>query len=142
MTLDSLLAQCNLSKYQLAKQTGIAQSTISDLFSEKTKIENCHFDTAYKIAKTLNITMEQLYLCGEDPLKIFDKHKTPSEDELPLFLRISIGNWYKSKAVRASGFDDHEWDAVLDELSSSINAVENCGAIDSKFAWWLRHRYL
>ena len=142
MTLDSLLAQCNLSKYQLAKHTRIAYSTILDLFSGKTKIENCRFTTAYKIAKTLNITMEQLYLCAEDPIQIFDQYKTPSEDELPLFLQIAIGNWYKSKAVSASGLDDHEWDAVLDELRSSINIVENCGNVDSKFAWWLRDRYL
>lgn len=142
MTLDSLLAQNNISMYKLAKKTGLAQSTISDLISGKTKIENCRLETAYAVSKAICVTLEQFYLCGKDPVDLFDHYKTPSEDEMPLFLKISIGNWYKSTILNDMGLKDDEWDCVLDELASSINAVENSGLVDEKFAWWLRNRYL
>ena len=142
MDLNSLLAQNNMTKYQLAKKTGLTQSRVSSFFSGKTKIESCRFETAYLIAKALNVSMEQLYLCGEDPIKVFDRYKTPSEDEMPVFLKISIGNWYKSMKLQDSGLEDHEWDSVLDELASNINIVEVSGKVDSKFAWWMRRRYL
>lgn len=60
MNINKLLAQKGISKYRLAKNSGIAQTTIMDICSGKAQIEKCSADTLYRIAKTLNVTMESL----------------------------------------------------------------------------------
>ncbi len=60
MYLNDLMIEQNISKYRLAKKSGVPQSTINDICSRKAKIEKCSADTIYKIAKALNVTMESL----------------------------------------------------------------------------------
>ncbi len=60
MYLNDLLAERQISKYRLAKESGIPQTTIVDICSRKTRIEKCSADTIYKIAKVLNVSMESL----------------------------------------------------------------------------------
>lgn len=49
-----------MSRYRLAKESGVPQTTITDICSQKTRIEKCSADTIYKIAKALNVSMESL----------------------------------------------------------------------------------
>ena len=60
MFLNDVMKAKNYSQYRLAKESGIAQSTISDICSRKARIEKCSADTLYKIAKTLDVSMESL----------------------------------------------------------------------------------
>ena len=60
MLLNSILAQRNMTKYRLAKITGLPNATISDICSGKARIEKCSGDTLYKIARALNVSMEDL----------------------------------------------------------------------------------
>ena len=60
MFLNELLAQKNISRYRLAKDSGVAQTTIMDICSGKAHIEKCSAETLYKIAKVLNVPMESL----------------------------------------------------------------------------------
>ena len=60
MIINDLLKQNNMTKYRLAKQSGISQTTIIDICNEKVKIEKCSADTLYKISKALNVSMEVL----------------------------------------------------------------------------------
>lgn len=60
MTLNTLLAEKNITMYRLSKLSGIPSATISDIFSGKAKIEKCSGETLYKLAKTLNVSMESL----------------------------------------------------------------------------------
>ena len=60
MYLNDLLNEKKISKYRLAKESGIPQTTIVDICSKKTRIEKCSADTIYKIAKALNVSMECL----------------------------------------------------------------------------------
>lgn len=60
MYLNDLLTQKNMSRYRLAKDSGVAQTTIIDICSGKARIEKCSAETLYKIAKTLGISMESL----------------------------------------------------------------------------------
>lgn len=60
MYLNELLRQKNISRYRLSRDSGVPQTTITDICSGKTRIEKCSGDTLYKIAKTLDVTMESL----------------------------------------------------------------------------------
>lgn len=66
MYLNDLLIQKNMSCYRLAKDSGISQTTIVDICSGKTNIIKCSALTLYKIAKTLNVSIESLL---EDEMK-------------------------------------------------------------------------
>ena len=60
MSINTMLAQKGMTKYRLAKTSGVPQTTVIDICSGKAKIENCSGETIYKLAKTLGVSMESL----------------------------------------------------------------------------------
>jgi len=60
MALNDVLAQKNITKYRLWKESGVPQATISDICTGKTRIEKCSAETIYRIAKVLDVSMESL----------------------------------------------------------------------------------
>ena len=60
MSINEILAQKNITKYRLWKESGVPQATISDICTGKTSIEKCSAETIYRIAKALNVSMESL----------------------------------------------------------------------------------
>lgn len=50
----------NISKYRLSKNSGIPYTTLTDILSGKAQLIKCSVETVYKLAKELNITMEEL----------------------------------------------------------------------------------
>ena len=49
-----------ITAYRLAKKSGVPYTTISDLCCGKTKIEKCTAETVFRLAKALDMTMEEL----------------------------------------------------------------------------------
>ena len=60
MNINSLLNEKQITKYRLAKSSGVSQTTISDICSGKVSIKNCTGETLYRLAKTLNVSVESL----------------------------------------------------------------------------------
>ncbi len=60
MNLNEILKEKDMTKYLLSKISEVPYSTISDISSGKAKIEKCSAETIYKLAKVLNVTMEEL----------------------------------------------------------------------------------
>ncbi len=60
MTIESMLNQQNMTRYRLAKESGLPHATISDICSGKAQIEKCSAETLYKIAKVLHVSIEDL----------------------------------------------------------------------------------
>ncbi len=58
--LNQMLKNNNMSMYQCAKLSGIPYTTLSELVRGKTKIEKCSGETLYRLARTLNVSMEEL----------------------------------------------------------------------------------
>lgn len=58
--IEELLETYGISKYRLAKDTGIGQATISDLCSGKTSPDKCNAGTLFRIAKYLGVTVEDI----------------------------------------------------------------------------------
>lgn len=60
MYLNDLLTHKKISRYRLAKDSGVAQTTVIDICSGKARIEKCSAETLYKISKVLDVSMESL----------------------------------------------------------------------------------
>lgn len=60
MYLNDLLTEKKISRYRLAKDSGVPQTTVVDICSGKARIEKCSAETLYRIAKALDVPMESL----------------------------------------------------------------------------------
>lgn len=60
MYLNDLLTEKKISRYRLAKDSGVPQTTVVDICSGKARIEKCSAETLYRIAKALDVSMESL----------------------------------------------------------------------------------
>ena len=60
MLINELMENKNITKYRLAKDSGIAYTTINDICSGKAQLEKCSAETIYRIAKVLGVSMERL----------------------------------------------------------------------------------
>lgn len=60
MIIDDLLKDKKMSHYKLSKESGVPQTTIADICSGKAKMEKCSAITLYKLAKVLDVTVDQL----------------------------------------------------------------------------------
>lgn len=60
MNLSIFIKQSGMTKYRVAKLSGVPHATLNDLCSGKSRIEKCSAETLYRIAKALNVSMESL----------------------------------------------------------------------------------
>ena len=60
MNINTVLEQKNMTKYKLAKRSGVPHTTVLDICSGKTKLSKCNAETLYKLAKALDVSMEDL----------------------------------------------------------------------------------
>lgn len=60
MNVNEIIEKKHLSKYRIAKNSGIPYMTLNDICNGKTRLEKCGADTVYKLAKELDVTMEEL----------------------------------------------------------------------------------
>lgn len=134
MIIDDLLKQACMTKYRLAKQTGIPHATLSDICSGKTKLEKCSAETVYKLAKALGVTME---LLAEGGIRQTERERA-YEYGLPEYLQHDL-DAYKDGLKTKSKLLDCYWG----ELYGSINLAEiSEGVITPEHADYLRKKYL
>lgn len=62
MIIDDLLKEKKMSRYELSKISGVPQTTIADICSGKTDLQQCKVGTLNKIAKALDETIDSLLL--------------------------------------------------------------------------------
>jgi len=60
VNINTLLSEKQITKYRLAKSSGVSQTTINDICSGKVSIKNCTGETLYRLAKTLDVSVESL----------------------------------------------------------------------------------
>ena len=76
MNINNLLAHRNMTKYRLSKVSGVPFTTVSEITTGKTKIKNCTGDTLYRLAKALNVTIEDLLADSMEYRQSFDTYKS------------------------------------------------------------------
>jgi DNA-binding Xre family transcriptional regulator len=60
MTLNYLLESKKMTKYRLSKLSGVPFTNISEITTGKSDIKKCTGETLYKLAKALDVTIEDL----------------------------------------------------------------------------------
>ena len=60
MTIQEMLKKNNMSVYKLSKTSTVPYATCNDIVSGKAQLEKCSAETVYKIAQTLNVSMESI----------------------------------------------------------------------------------
>ena len=76
MTVNELLEHKSMTKYRLAKASGVPQTTVTDICSGKTRIEKCSAETLYKLAKALDVHMEELIAANMEYRQSFETFKS------------------------------------------------------------------
>jgi DNA-binding Xre family transcriptional regulator len=76
MNTKDLLIQKNITKFRLSKINGVHISKISDIITYKAKIEKCSADTLYKLAKLLNLSMEDFIADSTEYRSSFENFKS------------------------------------------------------------------
>ena len=93
--IAKILKKREMSVYLCSKLSGIPYTTLLELLNDKTDIKKCSVETIYKIAKTLNVSMEYIIENNRiDDFEIFKstiKHRIKEEGELS-FLQSTYKN--------------------------------------------------
>lgn len=76
MNVQELLEQKAVTKYWFSKNSGIPYTTVCDLCSGKTKLENCSAKTVFQIAKALGVSMESLLDFASRERSSFELYKS------------------------------------------------------------------
>ncbi|MCL1808633.1 MAG: helix-turn-helix transcriptional regulator [Clostridiales bacterium] len=76
MNINELLKQKGITKYRLSKTSGVPFTTISEITTGKSKIKNCTGDTLYRIAKSLDVTIEELLADSMEYRQGFEAYKS------------------------------------------------------------------
>ena len=138
MTMNMILAQQNMSRYQLSRASGVPWATLADICSGKTKLERCNGATLQKLARALHVTIENLLsLESTDPRANAPKDDSYLEAGLPQSLRIAIKEYMEGIASGSSLLD-----CLWGELYGTINAHQHGGQITKEQADYLRGKYL
>ena len=76
MNINALLSEQGMTKYRLAKTSGVPQTTVTDICSGKAKLSNCSGETIYRLAKTLGVSMESLVADSMEYRPAFETFKS------------------------------------------------------------------
>lgn len=134
MMIEDLLVKRKMTKYRLAVLSGIPHATLNDICSGKTKLQKCSAETVYKLAKTLNVSME---LLTEEGIHQAQKEQS-YEYGLPEYLQHDL-DAFKEGLKNHSSLLDCLWG----ELYGSINMAQiSDGLITPEHADYLRKKYL
>lgn len=138
MTINEIILEKGMTKYRLAKLSGVPHATLNDICNGKTKIEKCSVETIYKLAQVLSVSMEYLI---ESSFELRDRasaRERSFEYGLPEYLQYDL-DAYKEALANGSTLMDCLWG----ELYGSINIAEiSEGVITHEHAEYLRDKYL
>lgn len=98
--LRTILNQKNISLYQLEKKSNVSHATLNDIYNERINVDNCSILTMSKIAKALDISIEQLY----QTLSYNDLSYFAYDDDFDLFKSSTL---QQLKAMNQNDFINH-----------------------------------
>lgn len=138
MTINEIILENGMTKYRLAKLSGVPHATLNDICNGKTRIEKCSAETIYKLSMVLNVSMEKLVEASIEKKKSELQRERSYEYGLPQYLQYDL-DAYKDGLKNGSTLLDCLWG----ELYGSINIAEiSEGVITHEHAEYLRTKYL
>lgn len=76
MSVNEVIKQKNMSKYSLAKKSGVPYMTVNDICNGKTNLTECNARTVYKLSEVLGVSMEELLKPYMQPRPAFELFKS------------------------------------------------------------------
>ena len=142
MGINEIIIQSGMTKYRVAKLSGIPHATLNDLCSGKTLIEKCSGETLYRLAKALQVSIEMLLESAMEQklqLERIQILKVQSyEYGLPSYLQHDLDTFKEGLKTNSTLLD-----CLWSELYGSINIAEiNEGIITPEHADYLRKKFL
>ena len=134
MSLQTILSDKNMSMYRLSQLSGVPKTTVIDICSGKSSIENCNAKTVLQLSKALGCTMEDIMQAADS-----NNHY---EAGLPAYLCTSLNKMKAAVKKIENGEEYLRYDCDYCELQSDINTAEVGGEISPDQAWYLRNKYL
>ena len=126
MTIQQILREKNLSRYQLSKKSGVPWATLADICSGKTTLSRCSAGTL------ITLTVEKPQMHGGKPTD-----RTYLEKNLPASLDKALHEYIQGEKDKVSYMD-----CLWGELYSAINSNQWSNAITQEQADYLRAKYL
>ncbi len=141
MRFEDLIRERGFSRYRLSKVSGVPWSTLADIYSGKTSISRCNASTLMKIAKALDVSMEEMLQIDNSPLQnepiLAPKDKSYLEINLPDSLQEAITEYLRGEKEQVLYLD-----CLSDALYGAINGNLWGGRISEEQAVYLREKYL
>ena len=112
MNLNELLKEKGMTKYRLARLSGVPHSTLNNICSGQAHIEKCSAETLYKLARVLHVTIEDLIADAMKeapaqnmiPFELFKSnvcHRVKDIGDIPFIIETlesdEIRNYYQQK---------------------------------------------
>lgn len=136
MLINEQLEKRNMTKYRLSKESGVPQATINDICSGKADLEKCAAGTLYRLAKVLEVSIEEIldsakddYRSAFETFKSNTCHHVKDMGDLDFMIRV-----LESNEIRIL-YDKHWYPealyllAMLDYLSR-VNGIPLCTKYD------------
>ena len=142
MSINEIIIQSGMTKYRIAKLSGIPHATLNDLCTGKTRIEKCSGETLYRLSKALQVSIELLLESAMEQklqLERIQILKIQSyEFGLPDYLQQDLDAFKEGVKTNSTLLD-----CLWSELYGSINIAEiNEGVITPEHADYLRQKFL
>ena len=140
MTLQEMVREKNMTRYQLSQRSGIPWATLSDIWTGKTRLERCSGGTLVKLSGILGITVEELMALDVETSMPPDDSKAEKpyfEVNLPQDLEKALREYIQGEQEHSRYLD-----CLWGELYGSINANQWGGVISKEQADYLRAKYL
>lgn len=131
MMLSEILNLKNISKYRLSKNTGIPYMTINDICNDKTRLEKCSAETAYRIARELQISTDELlepYMHKRINFELYKSnvcHKLKELGDIPFLIETLEDNEIRTLYERQWYPESLYLLAMVDYISNE-NAIPLC----------------
>ncbi|MBQ6677677.1 MAG: helix-turn-helix transcriptional regulator [Clostridia bacterium] len=135
MNVNEIISKKQLSKYRVAKNSGIPYMTLNDICSGKARLDKCSAETVYKLAKELNVSMEELLAPLMAPRPAFDLFKSNVCHRLKElgdidFLIETIKSDDISAYYKKSWYSESLYLLAMVDYISRINNVPLCDSYD------------
>lgn len=131
MTFESLMELKRVTKYRLAKNSGIPYTTLNDICNGKTQLKKCSAETVYKLAKELGVSMEDLlepYMSKRVSFEIFKSnvcHRVKEQGDIAFLIEALEQNLIRVYYERKWYPESLYLLAMVDYLSR-INDIPLC----------------
>lgn len=135
MMINDFLLQKKMTKYRLSQKSNVPYTTLNDLCNGKTSLEKCSAETVYRLAKALDVTMEELLApcfeqrCSFELFKSNVCHKLKRMGDIS-FLIDTLESDEIRQLYKKGWYPESLYLLAMVDYISRMNGVSQCAEYD------------